>query len=138
MVYYNNMKNENRTTNGAIQYDDVDKCLTLFSKIGGCRNTSRNQIVEMFENAFTENPKLATQVAYWARAARQGSGERNTFYIILDEIAKCSPDFITDNAITLAELGYYKDLLRYFNISGVVSAFARSINPNRPPKGPTD
>jgi len=119
--------NENRTANGAIQYDDVDKCLTLFSKIGGCRNTSRNRIIEMFEDAFTENPKLATQVAYWARAARQGSGERNTFYIILDEIAKCSPDFITDNAITLAELGYYKDLLRYFNIPGVVSAFARSI-----------
>jgi hypothetical protein len=119
--------NYTKTKNGAIQYGDVNKNLTLFSKIGGCRNTSRNRIVEMFEEAFDENPKLATRVAYWARAARQGSGERNTFYTILDEIAKCSPDFISDNAVTLAELGYYKDLLRYFSIPGVVSAFAQSI-----------
>ena len=66
-------------------------------------------------------------MAYWARAARQGSGERNTFYTILDEIAKSSPDFVSDNANTLALLGYYKDLLRYFHIPGVVSSFAQSI-----------
>ena len=42
-------------------------------------------------------------------------------------IAKSSPDFISDNAHTLADIGYYKDLLRYFHIDGVVKAFARSI-----------
>jgi len=116
------------TSNGALQHETSgNKCLDLFSVIGNLRNCSRTDILKRFEDAFNENPKLATQVAHWARAARQGSGERNTFYIILDEIAKCSPEFITDNAITLAELGYYKDLLRYFNIPGVVSAFARSI-----------
>ena len=116
-----------RTENDALQYRDVNNCLTLFSKIGGMRNSTRNRIVEMFESAFNENPKLATKISYWARAARVGSGERNTFYMILDEIAKCSPDFISDNAITLAEIGYYKDLLRYFYIPGVVSAFAQKI-----------
>jgi len=116
------------TSNGALQHETSgNKCLDLFSTIGNLRDCSRTDILNRFENAFNENPKLATQVAYWARAARQGSGERNTFYIILDEIAKCSPYFISDNAITLAELGYYKDLLRYFNIPGVVSAFAQSI-----------
>ena len=91
------------------------------------RNASPNSIKKMFEEAFESNPELATQISYWARAAREGSGERNTFYTILDDIVKCSPDFVSDNAITLAELGYYKDLLRYFNIQGVVSAFAHSI-----------
>ena len=119
--------NYTKTTNGALQYEDINKCLDLFSKIGGLRNASRNRVVEMFEEAFTENPELATQISYWARAARQGSGERSTFYTILDEIAKCSPAFVSDNARTLAELGYYKDLLRYFHIPGVVSAFAQSI-----------
>ena len=118
---------ELRTTNGALQYEPTDECLTLFSRIGSMRNASPNSIKKMFEEAFESNPELATQISYWARAAREGSGERNTFYTILDEIVKTSPDFVSDNAITLAELGYYKDLLRYFNIRGVVSAFAQSI-----------
>tara|TARA_Y100000310_G_scaffold133925_1_gene132917 strand:- start:5109 stop:6518 length:1410 start_codon:yes stop_codon:yes gene_type:complete len=116
-----------KTKNNALCYSDVNKCLDLFSKIGGLRNASRNRVVEMFEEAFNENPELATRISYWARAAREGSGERNTFYLILDEIAKCSPAFVSDNARTLAELGYYKDLIRYFHIPGVVSAFAQSI-----------
>ena len=81
----------------------------------------------MFEKAFNDNPELATQVAFWARAAREGAGERKTFYTILDEIARISPEFISDNARTLAELGYWKDLLRYIDIPGVVSVFAQAI-----------
>ena len=116
------------TTNGALQYESSgNKCLDLFSVIGNLRDCSRTDILERFEQAFNENMELATQAAYWARAARQGSGERNTFYTILDEIAKSSPDFVSDNAKTLALLGYYKDLLRYFHIPGVVSSFAQSI-----------
>jgi|TARA_Y100000034_G_scaffold29470_1_gene35495 hypothetical protein len=115
------------TENNALQYNDLNKCLTLFSRVGGMRNSSRNVVLKMFKKAFKENPELATQISYWARAAREGSGERNTFYTILDEIAKCSPIFISDNAKVLAELGYYKDLVRYFYISNVVSAFAQSI-----------
>jgi hypothetical protein len=118
----------NTTTNGALQHETSgNKCLDLFSVIGNLRECSRTDILERFEQAFNENPELATQVAHWARAARQGSGERQTFYVILDEIAKSSPDFITDNANTLADIGYYKDLLRYFHLDGVVTAFAQSI-----------
>ena len=118
----------NTTTNGALQHESSgNKCLDLFSVIGNLRDCSRTDILERFEQAFNENTELATQVAYWARAARQGSGERNTFYTILDEIAKSSPEFVSDNAKTLALLGYYKDLLRYFHIPGVVSSFAQSI-----------
>jgi len=118
----------NTTTNGALQHETSgNKCLDLFSVIGNLRECSRTDILERFEQAFNEDPKLATQVAHWARAARQGSGERQTFYVILDEIAKSSPDFITDNANTLADIGYYKDLLRYFHLDGVVTAFAQSI-----------
>ena len=118
----------NTTTNGALQHESSgNKCLDLFSVIGNLRECSRTDVLERFEQAFNEDPKLATQVAHWARAARQGSGERHTFYVILDEIAKSSPDFISDNANTLADIGYYKDLLRYFHIDGVVKAFAQSI-----------
>jgi len=120
--------NYTTTTNGAVQHKTSnDVCVDLFSKIGSMRHWSRSDVLEYFESAFEHNPELATKIAYWARAAREGSGERKTFYIILDEIARISPDFISDNARTLAEIGYWKDLLRYFYIPKVVSVFAQAI-----------
>ena len=120
--------NYTTTTNGAKQYEtSKDACVDLFSKIGSMRYWSRNDVLEYFERAFEHNPELATRITYWARAAREGSGERKTFYTILDEIARMSPDFISDNARTLAQIGYWKDLIGYCDIPGVLSAFAQAI-----------
>ena len=120
--------NYTTTTNGATQYKSSnDVCVDLFSKIGSMRHWRRTEILEYFEKAFEHNPELTTRITYWARAAREGSGERKTFYTILDEIARISPDFISDNARTLAQIGYWKDLLRYFDIPKVVSVFAQAI-----------
>ena len=120
--------NYTTTTNGAVTNSTSGtECLDLFTRIGNMRHADRLFILENFDRAYKDDPKLATQVLFWARAARIGSGERNTFYTVLDEIAKCSPTFVSDNARTLAELGYYKDLVRYFHIPGVVSTFAQAI-----------
>ena len=78
--------NYTTTTNGAKQYKTSnDECVDLFSKIGSMRHWDRRDILEYFEKAFEHNPELATRITYWARAARAGSGERKTFYTILDE-----------------------------------------------------
>ena len=120
--------NYTTTTNGAKQYKTSnDVCVDLFSKIGSMRHWRRTEVLEYFEKAFEHNPELATRITFWARAARHGSGERKTFYTILDEIARISPDFISDNARTLAEIGYWKDLIGYCDIPGVLSAFAQAI-----------
>jgi len=120
--------NYTTTTNGAVQHKTSnDVCVDLFSKIGSMRHWDRRDILHYFENAFEHNPELTARITYWARAARAGSGERKTFYIILDEIARTSPDFISDNARTLAQLGYWKDLIGYCDIPGVLSAFAQAI-----------
>ena len=52
------------------------------------RHWRRREILGYFESAFEHNPELATRITFWARAARHGSGERKTFYTILDEIAR--------------------------------------------------
>ena len=94
------------TTNGAKQYTSSnDVCVDLFSKIGSMRHWDRRDILEYFERAFEHNPELATRITYWARAARAGSGERKTFYTILDEIARTSPDFIFNGHSRLGFLG---------------------------------
>ena len=116
------------TTNGAITNEtSTNQCLDLFQRIGNMRHHDRLRILEDFETAYIENKELATQVLFWARAARIGSGERKTFHTILSEIGKTSPDFISDNAKTIAELGYWKDLVPYLHIPSVVAVFAQAI-----------
>ena len=120
--------NYTTTTNGAITNQTSGKeCLDLFQRIGNMRYHDRLHILEDFNKAYEEDKELATQVLFWARAARIGSGERKTFHTILSEIGKTSPEFISDNAKTISELGYWKDLLPYFNIQKVVSVFAQAI-----------
>ena len=91
------------------------------------RHHDRLHILEDFDKAYQEDKELATQVLFWARAARIGSGERKTFHTVLSEIGKTSPDFISDNAKTIAELGYWKDLVPYLHIPSVVAVFAQAI-----------
>ena len=65
------------TTNGAITNEtSTNQCLDLFQRIGNMRHHDRLRILEDFETAYQENKELATQVLFWARAARIGSGER--------------------------------------------------------------
>ena len=120
--------NYTTTTNGAKTNSTSGKeCLDLFTRIGNMRYEDRLRILEDFEKAYQDDKQLATQVLFWARAARIGSGERKTFHTIFSEIGKTSPDFISDNARTLAELGYWKDLVPYFGIPKVISIFAQAI-----------
>ena len=120
--------NYTTTTNGAVTNQTSGKeCLDLFQRIGNMRHQDRLHILEEFKKAYQEDKELATQVLFWARAARVGSGERKTFHTILREIGKTSPDFISDNAVSLANLGYWKDLIHYFHIPKVVSTFAQAI-----------
>ncbi len=120
--------NYTTTTNGAITNQTSGKeCLDLFQRIGNMRHRDRLHILEDFEQAYQEDKELATQVLFWARAARIGSGERKTFHTILSEIGETSPDFISDNAKTIAELGYWKDLVPYLHIPSVVAVFAQAI-----------
>ena len=120
--------NYTTTTNGAITNKTSGKeCLDLFTRIGNMRYSDRLDILENFDKAYQDDKELATQILFWARAAREGSGERKTFHTVLREIGETSPAFISDNARTLAELGYWKDLIPYFHIQGVVKVFAQAI-----------
>jgi hypothetical protein len=120
--------NYTTTTNGAVTNQTSGKqCLDLFQRIGNMRHRDRLHILENFEQAYIDDKELATQILFWARAARVGSGERKTFHTVLSEIGKTSPEFISDNAKTIADLGYWKDLISYLDIPKVVSTFAQAI-----------
>ena len=71
-----------------------------------------------------KNPELATRILFWARSARQGAGERQTFHTILNQLPE---EFISNNAKTIATLGYWKDLLKYFHIPEVVNSYSNAL-----------
>ena len=79
--------NYTTTTNGAVTNSTSGKqCLDLFQRIGNLRYSDRLHILESFEKAYQEDKELATQVLFWARAARIGSGVRKTDHTIIREI----------------------------------------------------
>ena len=61
--------NPTLTENGALQYNSADQdCLHLFSRIGSMRKTSKDNVLTMFKSAYDQNPRLATQILFWARS----------------------------------------------------------------------
>ncbi len=109
------LKNESNftlTENAAITYKSSgSECLDLFAAIGALRNSDSDSIQLRFMRAFAENPDLALRTAFYARDIRQGLGERKIFRVILEWLAKNSPDSIAKNIALIPEYGRWDDLL---------------------------
>ena len=117
------------TENNAPQYESTGQnCLDLFSHIATYRGGYKRGLLDNFNKAFKENPLVAAKILFWVRAARTGGGERAVFHTIMKEIIKDSPNFISDNAELLAQLGYWKDLYEYFDIEEVQHIIAGAIH----------
>lgn len=99
------------TTNGMLAHAQTGNALTnLFYKIGSARDTD---IIPDFVAAFVENPELALRIALWARDARQGAGERKTFYSILKYLVGNKQFYQLDRVLyKLPEIGRWDDLLQ--------------------------
>ncbi|HDR9103607.1 TPA: DUF2828 family protein [Burkholderia vietnamiensis] len=66
-------------------------CVDLFSFIGSARKHPAVAI-QAFERAFRQDSKLALRILLWARDARGGAGERDTFRFILHWLERRHPD----------------------------------------------
>ena len=95
----NNMKARASTANSVVD---------LFYKIGGLRGQNP---IPAFEAAMASSPDLAVRVALWARDAREGAGERESFRRILKHLDKFNPDVLTAILHKVPELGRWDDLL---------------------------
>lgn len=97
------------TENGAPAHTTSGSpCLDFF--IHTVRDTSEQDLVSLFRNAFNSNPKIALGLLMHLRDARDGKGERRLTHWALLELRQRSPKLYLLNLLTLVELGYYKDL----------------------------
>ena len=113
------IKNETkwtRTENGAIALNTTGTaCLDLFGTIGALRKANEDRITSLFEEAYKENPLLATKILFYARDIRgdketTGLGERRVFRIILKYAALHHPECIRPNLDLIGIYGRYDDL----------------------------
>ena len=113
------MKNETkwtRTENGAVALNTTGTaCLDLFGTIGALRKADEDRITSLFEEAYKENPLLATKILFYARDIRgdketTGLGERRVFRIILKYAALHHPECIRPNLDLIGVYGRYDDL----------------------------
>ena len=71
------------------------------------RNT---RIERLFEEAYAENPLMATKILFYGRDIREGLGERKTFRILLKYAAIHHPEAIKPNISLIGMYGRYDDL----------------------------
>jgi len=109
-----------RTENNAVAYALKNKCLNLFALIGGMRDMDYAQKISIFKAAAKEDIRTAVKILFYGRDARKGPGERATFH---EMAAYLNPEFIAKNLVNLINLGYAKDVFRYFAHSSVVEEF---------------
>jgi hypothetical protein len=86
------------TENGAMAYSTTDNALLdLFAQIGALRPRTTTEIENKFANAFAVDPYLATKMMFYAGNIRGGLGERRTFRICLNYLARVSPETVIKN-----------------------------------------
>lgn len=114
-------KNTNltKTENGAVANATTNSSLLdLFGQIGAFRtgNGAKNRIAQ-FYRAFGEDRLLALKCLFWARDIREGAGERETFRILLHDLAIKHPDVVLKNLSLIPEFGRWDDLWGLLNTS---------------------
>lgn len=103
--------NVSMTENGAIGYKTSGKELVDINfAVASMRGMTSEQISKKFIRAFGENQMMAMRWLFFCRDVREGLGERRTFRIILQEMAKSNPEMIIKLINLIPEYGRYDDL----------------------------
>ena len=100
-----------KTENGATAYKSLNNpVLTLFAQAGALRPRDEQEIREMFRQAYAYDSNLAIKMVFYIGDIRGGLGERRTFRICLNELAKLNPHVVTANLLNIAHYNRWDSL----------------------------
>ena len=93
-------------------------CVDLFFTLGAVRKLMNDQqgkkrVITKFEQAFNEDPLVATKLLFWARNVRGGAGERNVFREIAKHMANADNETILKNIEHIPFFGRWDDLMLF-------------------------
>ena len=99
------------TENGQLAHNTTgDKLLDFYSTVGAIRNADKVRKETLYDEAYAEDPLMATKILFYARDVRGGLGERQTFRELLKYASKHHPGSIEPNIPLIAEYGRFDDL----------------------------
>lgn len=90
--------NTKLTENGAMAYSTLGNALTdLFAQAGSLRPRTEREIATKFAEAYAVDALLATKMLFYTGNIRGGLGERRTFRICLNWLARNHADIVIKN-----------------------------------------
>ena len=105
-------ENVTLTENGMVTNPTtLNKCVDLFFSIGAMRGKSQDKVVSLFNEAYKENPLIASKLLFWGRDVRSGAGERQIFRDIVTHLTTTSPQTVRKNIGLIPEFGRWDDVL---------------------------
>lgn len=121
--------NMSRTENGALTFASSGHAgLDLFFNVGAARGNT-DKLADMWFRTQALDDKLAIRLALWARDARGGAGERDSFRVLLKQLDR---QRTFDRAILekIAEVGRADDFFVIENNFDVMAAFYKDMIDN--------
>lgn len=103
--------NDARTENGAVTHSTSGEAFVDFFFTAGQLRNDPARFVKNFYRAKGENQDLAVRTLLWARDARKGAGERNSFKVTFQDLMKRDKDLAIRIMNRLPELGRWSDIL---------------------------
>lgn len=99
------------TENGDLTHKStLSKVLDLFAFGGAYRGRNKKDIIQLFSDAYDENPELALKCLFYIRDIRGGAGEREFFRVCLKWLATEHPETVKRNMQFIVEIGRWDDL----------------------------
>lgn len=105
--------NASATTNngGVTNASSLNRNVDLFFLAGASRG---KDITSTFAGAMVEDSEVAVRILQWARDARGGAGERDTFKKLFSYLVKTEPAMASRLLVKVPELGRWDDILVTF------------------------
>lgn len=108
--------NTKLTENGAVAYSTLGNALTdLFAQAGSLRPRTEDEIRTKFAEAYNVDALLATKMLFYIGNIRGGLGERRTFRICLEWLAKNHSDIVIKNLELIPHFNRWDSLFTLVN-----------------------
>lgn len=104
--------NKTYTTNGAAALKSTGSAVyDLFATGGTYRHRDDSDILNLFTQAWNENPELALKCLFYLRDIRGGQGERRFFRVCMRWLAANEPKVYLKNLSNISEYGRWDDMI---------------------------
>lgn len=113
------------TENGGKAYRSAgDALMDLFAHGGAYRSRSDADCINLFKNAYAENPEYALKCLFYIRDILEGTGERRFFRVCIHWLAQNDADAVIRNIQFIPELGRWDDLYELVDTPAETATFA--------------